>query len=62
MSKYSDGYNDGAKYVRDTTLALIIGLQNKNGNQTQSEHYKAQQEVYDTIANVFGDMFENLER
>ena len=53
-------FNDGAKYVRDSILALIIGLQNKNGNQTQSEQYKAYQEIYDTITNVFGDMFENI--
>jgi hypothetical protein len=53
-------FNKGAKYARDTILCLIIGLQNKSGNDVQSEQYKAYQEIYDAVVNNLGDMYKEF--
>ncbi len=55
-------YTTGARRVRDSILAMIVGLQNKIGNDTGSERYQAYQEVYELIAETHGDMFVSYKR
>ena len=48
-----------AKYARDLILATIIGMQNEIGYYSNLKKHQAFQEVYDTIVERYGDMFED---
>lgn len=48
-----------AKHARDLILATIIGMQNNIGYYANLKKYQAFQEVYDTIVERHGDMFED---
>lgn len=53
-------YQDGAKYARNTVLATIIGLQNREFGNPDSGAYRAYQELYELIIARHGDMFEQF--
>ena len=53
-------FNNGAKFARDATLSMIIGMQNDIGNNVESDKYKAYQEVYDAIVETQGNMFKEF--
>lgn len=53
-------FNSGAKFSRDATLSMIIGMQNGIGNDVESEKYQAYQEIYDAIVEIQGDMFKEF--
>ena len=53
-------FNRGARFARDATLSMIIGMQNDIGNNVESEKYKAYQEIYDAIVEIQGDMFKEF--
>lgn len=48
--------NQGAASARNNIIAMIIGLQNDNGDPN-SETYRAYQKVLETIIARHGDMF-----
>lgn len=50
-------YNAGSKYARDCIIAEIIGLQNGIMDKTESEEYKAYQNVLELIIDRHGDMY-----
>lgn len=50
-------FNDGSKYARDCIIAEIIGLQNGVMDKTESEEYKAYQNVLELIIDRHGDMY-----
>jgi hypothetical protein len=53
-------FNQGAKFSRDSTLSMIIGMQNDISNDVESDKYKAYQEIYDAIVETQGDMFKEF--
>lgn len=56
-----DEFKNGARYVRDTILAMLIGLQNKTGYSKQDDlEIITYQRVYNLIVERYGDMFENF--
>lgn len=54
-----DTYNNNCKHARDLILAEIIGMQNEIGYYANLKKYQTLQEVYDTIVERHGDMFED---
>lgn len=54
MSKF----DEGAQYVRDCIIGMIIGMQNDIGNAEKDKaSYEAYQKVYKEIVDRFGDMY-----
>lgn len=47
-------FNKGAAYMRDITIASIIGKQNANGNNEESGEYKALQSLLVAIEENYG--------
>lgn len=48
----------GAVYVRDYILAFLLGMQNAIGHtDPDNPKYEAYQQIYDSIADRFGDLF-----
>lgn len=54
-----DTYKENCKHARDLILAEIIGLQNKIGYFANFKEYQMLQDVYNTIIEQHGDMFED---
>ena len=57
----NNSFENGAIYVRDNILAMLIGLQGKVGySEDEDSEYFAYQKAYQLIADTFGDMFTKL--
>jgi len=53
---YTEVRKEGRASQRDSIIAMLIGMQNANGDH-ESEEYKAFQKVMDRIEYNFGEMF-----
>ena len=47
-------YQVGIRLMRDNVIAMCIGFQNGQGNDTDTEDYKAYQKVIDTLESQYG--------